>query len=439
MIKDLTIGNPGNVLFKLSLPMFISVIFQQLYNIADSIIAGRFAGESALAAVGASYPITMIFMAVAIGSNIGCSVVISQFFGAKNYKKMKTAISTTMISSLILSLLLTIIGLASSGFFMSIIKTPSNIFEQGKLYLNIYILGFILLFLYNICTGIFTALGDSSTPLYFLIGSSIGNVVLDYVFVAVFHWGVAGVAWATFIAQGIACILALFTLLKRVKEIKAGVYEKFSIEMLKRISNMAIPSILQQSFVSIGNIFIQGLVNSYGSSAIAGYSAAIKLNTFAITSFATLGNGMSNFTAQNVGAGKSHRVKEGYKSGILMVSAVALAFFAVYFFASNSMINLFMDSTGPALKTGTTFLKIVTPFYIIVAVKLLTDGVLRGASAMKEFMISTFTDLILRVVISFILASFFGEIGIWMSWPIGWTMGMILSVIYYRRGTLNRK
>lgn len=183
------------------------------------------------------------------------------------------------------------------------IQTPENIWADGALYFRIYIAGFTFLFLYNIATGVFTSLGDSKTPLYFLIFSSVGNVILDYIFVAIFRWGVAGVAWATFIAQGVACILALFTLFVRIRRIKSEeVWQRFSMTMLLRIARIAIPSILQQSFISVGNIFVQGLVNSFGSSTIAGYSAAMKLNTFVITSVTTLGNGVSSFTAQNIGA-----------------------------------------------------------------------------------------------------------------------------------------
>ncbi|HOO29059.1 MAG TPA: MATE family efflux transporter, partial [Lachnospiraceae bacterium] len=256
MTKDLTIGKPQTILWRFTMPMFLSVIFQQLYNIADSIIAGRFAGEDALAAVGASYPITMIFMAIAIGFNIGCSVIISQLFGGRQYAKMKTAVTTSLITSVILSVLLTILGLICSKSLMILISTPKNIFADGELYLRIYIGGFLFLFLYNVSTGIFTSLGDSKTPLYFLIGSSVGNVLLDYLFVAIFHFGVAGVAWATFIAQGISGILALLTILTRLRTIEIkGHSELFSFPMLGRIAGIAIPSILQQSFVSVGNIF----------------------------------------------------------------------------------------------------------------------------------------------------------------------------------------
>ncbi len=435
MVKDLTEGAPGKVLRQFTIPMFISVVFQQLYNIADSIIAGRFAGEDALAAVGASYPVTMIFMAIAVGSNIGCSVVISNLFGAKKYKEMKTAVYTTLIAAFVLSLALTAAGLAGTGALMTMIRTPENIFADGALYLKIYIGGFLFLFLYNVATGIFSALGDSKTPLYFLIASSLGNILLDYLFVAVCHWGVAGVAWATFLAQGAACVLALLTMRKRLAGIAAeGEAVLFSWAMLGRISQIAVPSILQQSFVSVGNIFIQGLVNSYGSSVIAGYSAAVKLNTFAITSFTTLGNGISNFTAQNLGAGKRGRVREGFRAGIRLTMVIVVGFFTAFFLFSGGMVRLFMgEESAVALETGETFLRIVSPFYFVISVKLIADGVLRGAGAMKQFMASTFTDLVLRVVLAFVLSWRLAAVGIWLSWPVGWTVAAVMSVLFYRK------
>lgn len=244
------------------------------------------------------------------------------------------------------------------------------------------------------------------------------------------HWGVAGVAWATFIAQGIACVLALITMVGRLKQIKT---EKraayFSADMLKRIARIAVPSILQQSFVSIGNIFVQGLINSFGSSVIAGYSAAIKLNTFTITSFTTLGNGISSFTAQNIGAGKVDRVKAGMRGGVKMGLLLAVPFIVAFFGFGRAMMSLFMqEESAVAMATGIQFLRIVSPFYVVIALKLASDGMLRGAGAMKEFMLATFSDLILRVVLSFVFASFLGVTGVWLSWPFGWIVGSILSL-----------
>lgn len=443
MIKDLTEGKPNKVLWQFTLPMFVSVIFQQLYNIADSIIVGNFSGhgEDALAAVGASYPITMIFMAIAMGCNIGCAVVISQLFGAKRYREMKTAVYTTLFASLALSVILTVLGLLFSPVMLTALRTPENIFGDADVYLRIYIGGFAFLFLYNVVTGVFTSLGDSKTPLYFLIGSSLGNIALDWVFVAVCHWDVAGVAWATFICQGIACILAMLTLQKRLKSVVCEERpDLFSFSMLKQIGLIAIPSVLQQSFVSVGNIFVQRLVNGYGSSVIAGFSAAIKINTFAVTCFSTVGNAVSSFTAQNIGARRIDRIKQGMRAGHVMGLLISVPFFLMCFFQGTFLIRLFMnEQTAEALHTGVQFLKIVSPFYFVVSLKLTTDGLLRGSGAMTSFMVATFTDLILRVALCYLLAGPLGTTGIWMSWPIGWILGTIMSLVFYGKGAWQAK
>lgn len=435
--RDLTVGNPGKVLISFTLPLFASVVFQQIYSIADSVIAGKYAGESALAAVGASYPITMIFMAIAFGCQIGCSVVISRFFGAGKHREVKTCITTSLIAGLILSAALTLFGVLGSPWLMKLVNTPDDIMNEGNLYLKIYTGGFIFLFIYNVVTGIFNSLGDSRTPLIFLIISSIGNIALDAVFVIVFNWGVAGVAWATFIAQGVSCLLSLAVLTARMKHIAEG--EKppvFSKSALKDIVSVAVPSILQQSFVSVGNMFIQSMVNSFGSSVIAGYSAAIKLNTFAVTSFSTFGNGISSFTAQNNGAGKLDRVKQGFKSGIIFTLCAAGMFTAVFLIFGRPLLGLFMndDSTELALETGMDFMKTVAPFYFTVATKLLCDGVLRGSESMKHFMAATFTDLIMRVVLAYILSRFMGALGIWNAWPVSWATAAVMSFVFYAKG-----
>lgn len=429
------------MLCRFSIPMLVSVVFQQLYNIADSVIAGKFAGEDALAAVGASYPITMIFMAIAVGSNIGCSVVVSGFFGARDLKSMKTAVTTTFLACAAICAMLTTVGLAGCSWMMRTISTPDNIFADAALYLRIYIIGLTFLFFYNVCTGIFTALGDSKTPLYFLIASSLGNVALDLLFVAQFHWGVAGVAWATFLAQGVSAVLAMITLVTRLRKIQSGSFPFFSLSMLGRIARIAVPSILQQSFISIGNLFIQSMVNGFGSAVIAGYSAAIKLNTFAVTSFTTLANGVSSFTAQNLGAKKEERVQRGFRAGMGIAAAVAIPFTVVFFFFSRAMMNLFMDHGSElAMQTGITFLRIVSPFYLVVAVKLMADGVLRGAGAMSWFMTTTFTDLVLRVILAFVFsgALAMGAVGIWISWPVGWSTASVISFFFYRKGVWRR-
>lgn len=432
--KDLTIGEPRAVLWKFCLPLFGSVIFQQLYNIADSLVAGKFVGEAALAAVGNSYEVTLIFIAIAFGCNIGCSVVTSQLFGAKKIKDMKTAVYTTLISSAVICALLMICGFAFCTKLLTLINTPADIMADSGLYLDIYILGLPFLFYYNVSTGIFSALGDSRTPFWFLAASSVSNIGVDIWFVKGFRMGVAGVAWATFLCQGVSCILAVTFVLRRLSTIRTEERAPlFSWRILGRIAVIAIPSMLQQSFVSVGNIVIQSVINSFGASVIAGYSAAVKLNNMVITSFTTLANGISNYAGQNIGAGKTERVRQGFRAGVGMVWTICVPVAALYFFAGKYLVLLFMDGGAQlAAATGRQFLCIVAPFYFVVSVKLVADGILRGVGLMKQFMAGTFTDLILRVVLAIILAKRIGSMGIWLSWPVGWSVSMVMSVIFYR-------
>ncbi|MBQ8782725.1 MAG: MATE family efflux transporter [Clostridia bacterium] len=435
MNKDLTVGKTSSVLWKFCLPLFGSIIFQQLYNIADSFVAGKFVSEDALAAVGNSYEITLIFIAFAFGCNIGCSVITAQLFGAKNYKEMKTAVYTTLIAGGVLCVVLMAIGGIFCTDLLHLINTPDNVLADSKLYLDIYILGLPFVFYYNIATGIFSALGDSKTPFVFLACSSLSNIGMDILFVTAFKMGVAGVAWATFICQGISCILAVVFVFIRLAKIKTTEKSKiFSWKLLGKISVVAIPSILQQSFISVGNIIIQGVINSFGSAVMAGYSASIKLNNLVITSLTTLGNGISNFTAQNLGAQKPERVKEGFKSGVKLVWMLCIPLTILYIFVGKYLLYIFLDNpSGTAMDVGIEILRILAPFYIVISAKLVADGVLRGAEMMNKFMIATFTDLILRVVLAKALSIPFGTTGIWLAWPIGWSVATVLSVIFYRR------
>ncbi len=437
MNKDLTVGNPQTVLFKFCMPLFGSIIFQQLYNIADSLVAGKFIGENALAAVGNSYEITLIFIAFAFGCNMGCSVIVSKLFGAKDFKGMKTAVYTACIFSAIVCAVLMLIGVGGSGALLHLIRTPDEVFADSKLYLDIYAWGLPFVFFYNIATGIFSALGDSKTPFYFLAVSSLSNIAVDIWFVTAFQMGVAGVAWATFLCQGISCILAMVVVFRRLAKIEGK--EKapiFDAQILKQIIIIAVPSTLQQSFISLGNIAIQSIINGFGAPVMAGYSAAVKLNNLVITSFTTLGNGISNYTAQNLGAKKLDRVRQGFGVGVKLVWALSLPLFLLYFFGGNIVLKLFLDApTQTALHTGIMYLRILSPFYFVVSAKLVADGILRGAGLMKNFMIATFTDLILRVVLAFVFSkTALGATGIWCAWPIGWCVATVLSIRFYLHG-----
>lgn len=435
MNQDLTVGKPENVLWKFCLPLFGSIIFQQLYNIADSLVAGKFIHEEALAAVGNSYEITLIFLAFAFGCNIGCSVIVSQLFGAKNYNDMKTSIYTSIIASTLLCLVLMGLGISFCDDLLALIHTQDAIWKDSKLYLDIYIWGLPFLFLYNIATGIFSALGDSKTPFIFLAISSTTNIFADILFVTAFDMGVAGIAWATFICQGVSCILAMIVVLKRLKTIPTeGSVRTFSFTILKKVTRIALPSILQQSFISIGNMIIQSIINDCGVQITAGYAAAIKLNNLVITSLTTLGNGISNYTAQNLGANIFPRIKAGFKAGIKLVWIICIPLVLLYVVAGRYLITFFIDNPSErTLLSGVQFLMIVAPFYFVISVKLVADGILRGAGLMKQFMISTFTDLVLRVLLAFLLSNAFGYIGIWCAWPIGWSIAMGLSVLFYKK------
>ena len=437
MEKDLTVGNPQTVLWKFCLPLFGSIVFQQLYNIADSLVAGKFVGENALAAVGNSYEITLIFLAFAFGCNIGCSVIVSQLFGAKQIADMKTAVHTALLSSAVVCGVLMMAGLSCGAGLLELIHTPEEVMADSALYLSIYVYGLPFVFFYNVSTGIFSALGDSRTPFIFLACSSTSNILVDMLFVTAFDMGVAGVAWATFLCQGVSCVLAVIVVFRRLgrmpTEKKAGI---FSWPLFRKFAVIAVPSILQQSFISVGNILIQGVINSFGTGVMAGYSAAVKLNNLVITSFTTLANGVSNYTAQNIGAGKLSRVPDGFRAGVRLVWSLCVPLVLLYFFAGRFLVGFFIDTpTETAITTGVQYLRILSPFYFVVSSKLVADGILRGSSLMGRFMASTFTDLVLRVVLAYALSAAMGSaLGIWCAWPIGWSVATCMSILFYLRG-----
>ena len=446
MITDLTQGKPSKRLLMLAMPMVLSMVFQQLYNIVDSVIVGQFVGGNALYAVGASYSITMIFMAVATGTSIGVTVVAGKFFGAKKYGDLKTTISTAFIGMFVLAAVFTLVGVLISSPILELIGTPKRdgIFDDAVAYLQIFFFGIVFIYIYNVVSGAFAALGDSRTSLFFLIVSSVLNIGLDLLFVCVFKMGVAGAAWATLISQAVSAIPASIVLYRRVVKLESEKASWFDFMHLKIILRVAIPSIIQHSIVSLGNLFIQERVNFFDSATHpvgTAYTAAIKLNTFAVNCFIMIGNASSSFAAQNLGAGRPERVKQGCKAGILISMIIAVPFILVYCIFGDAAMRLFIDANKTAnidevIKIGKQFLYIVSPFYLVIPVKIVMDGVLRGGERMFDFMASTFTDLILRVGFSYILTLWtpLGEVGIWMSWPIGWLISICVSFGCYISG-----
>ncbi|MDY5211082.1 MATE family efflux transporter [Intestinibacter sp.] len=444
----MTEGNAAKSIAYFSIPLVLSSVFQQLYNLVDSIIVGNYIGEDALAAVGASYSITMVFMSIAIGSGIGCAVVIAQYYGAKMIYKMKTSIYTSIIAISILSVFLGCIGWLISDFLLEIMKTPANIFDDALKYLKIYFLGLTFMFLYNIITSIFNALGESKIPLYFLIFSSFLNILLDLIFVVKLNYGVVGVAVATLIAQGISAFLStayLFLNLKKFREkinINNGDNNDtkdiglFNFSIFKNMSKIAIPSIFQQSFVYISIFLVQIVVNTFGSSIIAGYTIASKIDSITMIPLASFGNAVGTFTAQNIGAKKINRVKEGLKSSLIMIALTSLAIFSVLFILGKDIIDLFLDENNSkdAIGFAIKYLRIVSAFYIVKGFMNAYCGVLKGAGDIGVFVLATMMNFLIRLILVYVFSNSIGESIVYYAVPIGWVIGFLIGYIRYKSG-----
>lgn len=437
---DLTKGSPGKGLLLFALPMILGNLFQQFYNMVDTIIVGKYVGEDALAAVGASYALTTVFVMIAIGGGTGASVVISQYLGAKENGKMKTAVSTAMITFLGTSMILGIFGIVTNRMILSILGTPENVLGDAALYLRIYFTGLPFLFMYNILSAIFNSLGDSKTSLYLLIFSSVLNIFLDLFAVRLFNMGVAGVAVATVVAQGIAAVLSFSILLKRLKVYQdAQCY--FDITILKKMVKVAIPSIIQQSIVSVGMLLVQSVVNGFGSSVLAGYTAGMRLESICIVPMISMGNAVSTFTAQNIGAGQTERVRKGYRVSYGIVSVFAVIICVVLLVFKYPLIQMFLEGEkgGEAFETGVAYLSFIAYFFVFIGLKASTDGVLRGAGDVFVFTAANLVNLAIRVSFAFLMAPVIGVQAVWCAVPIGWTVNYIISGLRYLTGQWSRK
>lgn len=440
--QDMTVGSPGRKLFSFAVPMVVGNLFQQLYNIVDSVIVGKFVGSSALAAVGASTSITFLFVAIATGLSIGSSVVISQYFGAKRFGQMKTAIWTILISAFVLSFVLMLVGVFGSVPILRFMNTPGNILKDAASYLQIYFYGIIFLFSYNMLTAVFNALGDSRKPLYFLMFTSALNIGLDMLFVVGFSMGVAGAALATTISQGLSAVLSFAVLLVKLK--KMDIEEEssfFSGQILATTCRIAVPSMLQQSIVSIGMICVQTLVNSYGEVVMAGYTAATKIDSIAIMPMVNVGSAMSTFTAQNIGAKKPERIKKGIRAALAMTAGIALTVTLILFLFGDVFIGCFVSSNSDpgVIRVGVEYLRVVSVFYIVMGTMNSFNGILRGAGDVKIFMASTLCNFSCRVLFAYGLSWFIGQQAIWWAIPIGWFCGVSVAFLRYRSGKWKEK
>lgn len=433
---------PLKALLIFAFPMIIGNLFQQFYTMVDSVVVGRFVSEHALAAVGASYSLTNVFISIAIGGGVGASVLTSRYFGSREYRKMKTSVTTAMLSFLMVSLILGGIGLFFGQEIMELLNTPENILEQATEYLNIYFLGLPFLFMYNILSAMFNALGRSKIPLYLLIFSSVFNIVLDVVFVREFHMGVAGVAWATLIAQGISAVVAFLLFVREMKQYQGEKGDtRFDKEEFSSMSRIALPSILQQSTVSIGMMLVQSVVNSFGAEMLAGFSAAMRIESICIVPMAAMGNVMSSFTAQNLGAGKQERVVKGYHTGYGIVFGFGMILCVILEFFYQPLIGMFLGEEGTALamSTGTDYLRFIGWFFAFIGLKMITDGLLRGAGDMKMFTVANLVNLSIRVIMAVTLAPVFGIAMVWYAVPVGWAANYVISFLEYRTGKWRKK
>jgi len=439
---NLTTQPPARSLFFFALPMIIGNLFQQFYNMADSIIVGKLVGEDALAAVGASYSFTTVFIMIAIGGGIGASVLTSQYLGAGKLKEMKSSVYTFLITFAVFSVLLALLGFWMNPTVLRLLKTPENIMNDAILYLQIYFVGMPFLFMYNILSANFNALGKSQIPLYLLIFSSILNIVMDLWMVGGLGLGVKGAAVATVIAQGIAAVISFLILMRLLGTYKLeGKADKFRSDMFVTGVKIAIPSIIQQSIVSIGMLLTQSAVNRFGSSALAGYSAGTRLESLCIVPMIATGNAMSTFTAQNLGAGKPERVRQGYHAayGIIISFGAALIFISQLFY--RPIVSAFVDegSSQVAFQTGTDYFRFIGWFFSFLGFKAITDGILRGAGDIKVYMIANLVNLTIRVAVAQLCSPIWGIQLIWYAVPMGWAANYLISYFWYRTGNWKKR
>ena len=420
---------PSRALLIFSIPMIIGNLFQQAYTIVDSAIVGRYVGETALAAVGASYALTSIFICIAIGGGIGASVIISHHFGAHNYGRMKTCIRTALLSFLFISLILGGVGLIFSQQIMEVLNTPADAID-----IAVTFLGLPFLFMYNILSSMFNALGESRIPLYLLIFSSVLNIFLDLYMVAVLNLGVAGAAYATFISQGISAVLSLIIFVVTLQQLQGKAEGWFSKTEFSDMSRIALPSILQQSTVSIGMMLVQSVVNSFGTQILAGFSAAMRIESLCVVPMSAIGNAMSSYTAQNIGAEKEERISQGYRMGNFMIIVIAVILCLFLEIAHKPLIALFLDNAASSqtIVTGESYLKFIGFFFCMIGFKMAVDGILRGAGAVKVFTIANMVNLTLRVTIAKFGAPIWGVSIVWYAVPLGWLANFLISYGYYR-------
>lgn len=434
---DLTRGNVWKVLLFYCLPIFGSAMVQQLYSLVDLLVVGNFAAQSNLAvnAVGNATTIVNILLAFALGANAGCAVTVAKYFGAKNYLKVKETVNTSIVTFSALCALTMVLGFAFGNLSMDALSVDASYRADCLTYLYVYAGSMPFVFLYNTGCGICSALGDSKTPFIFLVISSLLNVALDLLFVCVFHWDVAGAAWATFISQAISAVLTVIVLARKLKKLECEDKPKMFVKSISRdLMITSVPVILQNAFVSVGNFFVSKRINDIGLDATTGFTAAFKLISMATIGVSQMTSGLANFCSQNKAVGEYRRIIKGFCAVLVYCLITNAIFMAAFISAPAFFTRLFVDAdklTAEALSYSCNFIVIVTSFLPVVCVKIVCDGVVRGCGGNLGFTISTFSDLILRVALVYILVPFMGFSGVSWAWAIGWVLGMLVAVGFF--------
>ncbi len=446
--NKMTEGNPFRTILVFAIPMIISNLFQQLYNVIDTLIVGNRLGQDALAAVGSAGSITAVFVQLATGLALGGSIVISQYFGAGIMDKIRLCATTSAIFSAGVGLASTILLWLTAEPLLVYVKTPAEIVPMGVDYLKFYFLGSVPIFVYNALSSVYTALGNSRTPLKFLIISSVVNVVLDLVFIINFRWGVAGAATATAISQLLAMVLALKDMPRLfsgfpAKERENGKRVYFDGRLLFTMLRFALPSAIQQSIVSVGSVVVQATINSFGAAVMAGTAAASKVINLAIAIPVNYANAYSSYVGQNMGAGKVERIWPGLKSSIFCCGVLSLGMTAAFEVFAEPIIRMFLSDTDAdvtrAVTVGAEYIRVVGACLVVFAAFMLIKATFKGSGDMSWFILTTLLSFFIRLVVTVGFAGSFGVDVIWWGFNLGWIISLLLSIGRYVQGGWKKK
>ncbi len=420
--------------------MLAGNVFQQLYNVVDSIVVGRAIGKEALAAVGANFPFIFALISFVVGIAIGSTVIISQYFGAKKMEQVKRAIDTLYIFMFFAAIVVTALGILFAKDIFRLINLPADVLPEAAQYFKVYALGFIFFFGFQGTSAIMRGLGDSKTPFYFLGGSTLLNIALDLIFVLVFHWGIKGVAAATVFSQAAAFFAIIFYMNRFHKFLDFHPLKmRFDKIIFRKSLKIGLPTGFQQTFVAMGFLALFRIVNMFGTSTIAAYSVAVRIGSFAAMPAMNFSAALATFVGQNIGAGKMERIHKGLVATLLMANTVAIIISVLALLFAEPLMQIFTKD-AQVVEIGKHYLLIVPIFYMVFATMFTINGVMRGAGDTLIPMFFTIISLwFVRIPASYFLSLKFGAIGIWWGIPIAWFVGLTLAFSYYKTGRWKAK